>query len=197
MKERRQGDTCFVSCYRSFSIAWNVSFCWYLNPSFFSWFINILPFHWEAMVFYERSSWVCVKSPMKKNLRKNKQKKSPPTQETIVIYICSCFFFFKRIMVNPGRLWRTGIPISEKVSFKEKMNSSLLQYCVILQQMNSADTSGLKYTFCKCVKSLILTVYYANLGSATLSSVRRVWGKNEVKHCFFLFYVKFILLFIF
>lgn len=72
------------------------------------------------------------------------------------------------------------------------MNSSLLHYCVILQQMNSADVSGLKYTFCKCVKSLILTVYYANLGSATLSSVRRVWGKNEVKHCFFLFYVKFL-----
>lgn len=56
-----------VLCYRSFSITWNVGFCWYLNPSFFSRFINILPFHWEVMVPYEPSSWVCVKSPMKKN----------------------------------------------------------------------------------------------------------------------------------
>lgn len=64
--------------------------------------------------------------------------------------------------------------------------------------MNSDDASGLKYTFNKCVKSLILTVYYANLGSATLSSVRRVWKKNEVKHCFFILWkVSFILLFIF
>lgn len=66
-RKKDKGMHVCVLCYRSFSFIWNVGFCWYLNPSFFSWFVNVLPFHWEVMVPYEPSSWVCVKSPMKKN----------------------------------------------------------------------------------------------------------------------------------
>lgn len=95
-------------------------------------------------------------------------------------------------MINPGRLWRTGIPISEKVSFKEKMNSSLLHYNVLYYsrwtQMMHQDWNII---FVSVLKA------WSQLSTIQTWEVHHypVWGgcgKRVKLNTAFLFYVKFL-----